>query len=202
MTIPAIAAGARPGPVDVAMTLKFHRGASLEDLKWGSITELLDEADEWSRPEEGLKGLSSDRIESEWCKLCPGLGVPPELREFLLRTGEKAPFIHADFQGSYRPEHFGRNRDIANGFLENFPSSDAPTVLHRLAQDGSPSASVVVIACNVSKGDYYCIDAADSEGKILRVYADRGDLKEESMTMLEFLEVALINYCIKLESTK
>ena len=113
------------------------------------------------------------------------------------RAGQDAPFINRDFEDIYRPEHYEINREFANRFLNDFPSGGASTVLHRHGEDGKPSASVVVIACNVGREDYFCVDVSDNDSTVFLVHNDHGDLKEETMTMLEFLRLELINYWLK-----
>jgi hypothetical protein len=189
---PVIPAGWR----SVAMAQKLHQNVSLQEANWDSIEKLLDEADMWSRPDGGLRGLSDDRIESEWGRICSDPEVPPQLREFLRRAGESAPFINSEFEESYCPAYYQDNRGFAYRFLKDFSSSDVSTVLHRLGEDGNPS-SVVVIACNVGRGDYYCIDTSANDSTVFWVHDDHGELKEETMTMYELLRLQLLNYWFK-----
>jgi hypothetical protein len=196
MTIEALSPCASAGEVNIAMNRVLHPKASFDEAQWDSIAHLLDEAGEWVGPGR-LKGLPDAEISSEWRKVCPDHEIPQVLREFLRRAGRDAPFINNDFEDSYRPEHYEANRDFANRFLNVFSSDDASTVLHRIGEDGNPSASVVVIACNVGREDYYCVDVSDNYSTVFWVHNDHGDLKEEAMTMLEFLRLELINYWLK-----
>ncbi|WP_250634586.1 SMI1/KNR4 family protein [Pinirhizobacter soli] len=184
----------------IAMRPVLHPRVTPEEARWNSIAHLLDEAEAWVAPGK-LKGLADHEILHAWHKVCPNHEVPPALAEFLYRAGKDAPFINSDFEDSYRPEHYEVNRDFADRFLSEFPSGDSSTVLHRHGEDGKPSSSVVVIACNVQRQDYYCVDVADNDPTVFWVHDDHGDLKEEATTMLDFLRLELINYWLKVQSS-
>jgi hypothetical protein len=188
----------RAGEVDTAMNPVLYPKISLEEAKWDSVAHLLDEADFWSsRAGVTLKGLSDNRIDEEWEKICPSHGAPPAIREFLRRAGADAPFMNANFEGSYRPEGYKESRDSARLFLQEFSPIDASTVMHCLDKNGDLHASIVVIACDVIGQDYYLVDASNEESRVFRLHAPHGDLKESAMTMLEFLRLELINYWLK-----
>lgn len=177
----------------------LHPKVSLPEARWNSIAHLLDEAGAWVKP-GALEGSTTSEIGDAWHALHTAHDIPPALREFLLRAGRDAPFFHRDFEDSYRPEHYPANRDFANGFLGHVSPSTSVVTPQCVGESGRLVSSVVVVACNVGRGDYYCVDAADSDAPIVRLYADHGELKSESMSMLEFLSLELINYWLKVAS--
>jgi hypothetical protein len=175
----------------------LHMKVSFDDARWTSIPQLLEEARSLlaSGPVP-LKGLAEQDIHSAWRDVFPDHEPPSALKEFLLRAGADAPFLNPNVEDSYRLENYQENRDFAIQFMDEFAPGDRSSAVHLLDEDGSLLAAIVVIACDAAGGTYYCMDASDDHSQVFQLHAPHGDLKVESMTMLDFLRLELINYWV------
>lgn len=173
----------------------LHTNVSFDDAQWKSVTQLLDEANTiLASRGSALQGLAEHLLNSKWSTACPNHEPPLALKEFLLRAGADAPFLNPHFEDSYRPENYQENRVCAIRFLGDLALDDKASALHLLNEDESLRAAIIVIACDDGGEIYYCMDASDNHSPVFQLCATHGVVKVESMTMLEFLRVELINY--------